>query len=259
MTSLRRGCDCLGRPVSAEAFERMLNRQLKQLSKVEGVTIDSQRWSDRNPKHRLYISNQVGDGDGHYANGKGHQQIEFTLRCKAVMDCDPRRRQNGEKYKLSDSKDIVISDIHHLVCCFPRGYPNDPIGWGLYFRGKIPLYPNIISFASKAGFPPPGVLRFSGNTSIQGVAEGIICIGAASSASGIAMHELILNLRSYLLMRDKKLFTHKDHGGNNDGGFDPSLLGHYNMNFDIIKRALDSYGGRKRLGSGKRKRRKLGS
>jgi hypothetical protein len=236
----------------------MLDRQLKQLAKVKGVTIDSQQWIDRNPKHQLYLPGHVGNGKGYYGNGKGHQQIEFTLRCKAVMDCDPRRRQDGKKYKLS-SKDIVISDIHHLVCCFPRGYPNDPIGWGLYFRGKIPLYPNIISFAKRAGVPPPGVLRFSGTPTFSGASEGIICIGAAASLSGTAMHELIGNLRSFLLMKEEKLFTHTTQQGNNDGGFDPALLHHYSMNYDTIKRALDSYSGRRRLGPAKRKRRKLGN
>jgi hypothetical protein len=163
--------------------------------------------------------------------------------------------------------DIVIKDKHELVCLFPRSFPFDPIGWGLYFKDSVatPSYPNITNLENRGGAL---FSRFSGLLAeMPGLKNGVICIGAASSDAGTSMHELVDNLRNYLLMAERKLFVIKSDGGNNDGGFDGRLLNHFGLNYDILKKAIDNYTGtnpsptpRRTLGGGggKPPRRKLG-
>ena len=247
--------------LSESAWNQILQRQLIQLAQCTGVKITSQGFVNGGNPHRIYHD---PSGDGNWKHGTGYQQIEFTMKCNAIMDCDPRKRGKRDRstYALN-SNDITVQGKHELVCLFPRSFPYDPIGWGLYFKGKCPFYPNIMNLRDAGGYH---VSRFSGEiVELQGMIDGVICIGAASSSTGTAMHELVDNLRSYLLMKERKLFVPTQHGGNNDGGFDGMLLAHFASNFDILKSAIDNYSGgtnskpRTKLGGGgKPPRRKLG-
>ena len=234
-----------------------------QLAQCPGVKITSQGFVNESNPHRIYHD---PSGDGGWKHGIGYQQIEFTLECNAIMDCDPRKRgktNSAPAYALK-ANDIKVQGKHELICLFPRSFPYDPIGWGLYFRGKSPQYPNIMNLKEGTG-GGYFVSRFSGDTyDLPGVIDGLICIGAASSSAATPIHQLVDNLRNYLLMKDQKLFTPTAQGGNNDGGFDTRLLAHYGMNYDILKKAIDNYSGttkKRRLGGGQQRRpprRKLG-
>ncbi len=249
--------------LSEAAWNAILARQLKQLAAVDGVTITAQGFVDSKPPHRLYTSH----GGGYYTHQNGFQQIEFELKCNAIMECDPRKRGNNDTspYPISPS-DIRVSDRHKLICFFPRSFPADPIGWGLFFPENTPFYPNIMNLQHQDGY---AVYRYNGQVVGFDAIDGIICIGAAASTTGTPMHELVLNLKSYLSMDDRKLFTHTSRGCNNDGGFDGLLLEHFSLNYDVLKSAIDNYTGgstpprpRTRLGGGgndKPARRRLGS
>mgnify|MGYP006162715081 CR=1 FL=1 len=249
---------------SESTWKLILDRQLKQLSMVDGVTITAQHFDSNNPPHKIY---NKGVPECHYMHGKGHQVIEFELECKAVMDCDPRKAgiTNIDPYKIQP-RDVKIHDRHSMVFCFPRSFPNDPIGWGFYFSepDKVPMYSNFTCTQEINGYP---FYKFSGTTLQTLFIPGIICIGAAGSDSARPMHELVENLKSYLLMEDKELFMHTSVGGNNDGGFDGRLLQHLHHNYDTLKSAIDNHQTRpspkptprRRLGGDKKPRRRLGS
>jgi hypothetical protein len=250
--------------VSQKAWDQILQRQLDNLSLCKGVTITRQGFVQGKNPHRIY-HDPTGTGDWKY--GEGYQQIEFTLECNAIMDCDPKKLGNGLAYPLKLSE-IKVQSKHKLVCLFPRSFPHDPIGWGLYFEELTPQYPNLMSL----DVDETGLVwsRFSRNPGAI-TRDGVICIGAASTGS-VAMHELVDNLRSYMLMEDPVLFKNIANGGNNDGGFDTGLLAHFSMNFTIMKNALENHTGRNtgqkrkklgskriKLGGNRPKRRKLGS
>ena len=242
--------------LSESAWNAILQRQLTQLAQCTGVTITQQGFVNAKNPHRIYHD---PSGDGNWKHGKGYQHIEFKLKCNAIMECDPRKRGNADRsaYRLKIS-DIKVQSEHDLICLFPRSFPHDPIGWGLYFKGKPPFYPNIMNLKDAGGYH---VSRFSGDiVNLPNIIDGVICIGAASSSTGAQMHELVDNLRSYLQMTDPVLFKPTSQGGNNDGGFDGMLLSHFALNYDILKQALQrSPSSKTRLGGDKPKRKRLGS
>jgi len=244
---------------SEDTWKRILDRQLKQLAMVDGVDITAHGFVNQNPDHTLWI----GKESLTYSHGVGFQQIEFTLNCKAIVDCDPRKAglSNTTPYRIQPN-DVKIREKHKMVFCFPRSFPHDSIGWGFYFEDSenVPMYSNLTCTQIMSGVM---VYKFKGEPLQRGLRPGIICIGAAGSSSARPMHELVENLKSYLLMEDKKLFRHTSHpaGGSNDGGFDYELLLHLQENYDVLKNAIDSHGPtqRRKLGGDKKPRRRLGS
>tara|TARA_B110001452_G_C15236385_1_gene428050 strand:- start:2362 stop:3099 length:738 start_codon:yes stop_codon:yes gene_type:complete len=243
---------------SEETWKRILDRQLNQLAMVDGVVITAQGFVNQNPAHTIYHNQNKT-----YTHGVGFQQIEFTLNCKAIVDCDPRKAGSNDDtpYRIQPT-DVEIREKHKMVFCFPRGFPHDSIGWGFYFEDseKVPMYSNLTCTQTTSGHV---FYKFNGRPLQRSLRPGIICIGAAGSKSARPMHELVVNLKSYLLMEDKKLFIHTEdpRGGNNDGGFDYELLLHLQENYDVLKNAIDNHGPkqRRKLGGDKKLRRRLGS
>ena len=232
--------------IDINTWRQIIERQVNQLEKVPGVSnVVRAGYVDDFPVFQIYAPPKA-----RYAQ-KGYEIIKFDLNCKAVMDCHPLGNASNKPYPLKLS-DIEIKDDHSIVIYFPRGFPTDSIGWGIFFESDIPMYSNFNCVNDSSFY------KFTGDSLPHSWGAGTICIGAASDDTGRPMHELVINLKSYMLMEEKKLFTHLSNGGNNDGGFEPPLLHHMEQNYSILKSALDSWEKRtpstqklRRLGGGK--------
>ncbi len=237
--------------VDLNNWKGILQRQISQLKNISGVENVRHTYVRGQPPFVVYNSSKP-----HYSE-PDYEYVEFTLRCKAVMDCHPQKSKT-EPYKISET-DVKISSEHELAILFPRGFPKDAIGWGFFFTKEVPMYNNFTCIGDDRFY------KFnSQNRCPDDWGKGIICIGAASSPTGTPMHELVLNLKSYLLMEQESHFVRQSMGGNNDGGFDPALMSHIGLNFKTIKQALDSWSDNpgpnkpRRLGNRNKKPRRLG-
>ena len=228
------------KPVSQKAWDQILQRQLDNLSLCKGVTITRQGFVQGKNPHRIY-HDPTGTGDWKY--GEGYQQIEFTLECNAIMDCDPKKLGNGLAYPLKLSV-IKVQSKHKLVCLFPRSFPHDPISWGLYFEELTPQYPNFMSQdVDETGLPWH---RFSRTPALI-TRDGVVAVELGIQPDAglddnrlpyTSMADLVNQLKTYLSLEDREMFVRFSQGGKNDGGFDTGLLAHFSMNFDVLKKAV---------------------
>jgi hypothetical protein len=222
-----------------KTWEKILDYQLKKLVEVEGLTLVSRSYINKKPDFTL------GVNGGWIHNG--YEEIEFKLKCPAIMDCNPSNKTSA--YKLNNNSRIITNNNHELTFMFPRGYPEDSVKWAFFFTSPPPMYPNIVNASIDSGLnvfnnnPPRG----------GGDMNGVICIGSATSDT--KMHALVNQLRGYLVMENETEFKLKGQDGTNDGGFDLDLMEHFTMNYEVLKKAV--YSNRRRLGE-KGKRRKLG-
>jgi hypothetical protein len=214
---------------SDKLWVSILQQQLHQLAQCTGVAITTHRFVNKlNPLHAHHSL------EGNWKHWTGYQQIEFTLECNAIMDCDPREKGNSDRLAYAlNSNDITVQGKHELVYLFPRSFPNGPFYWNVYFKENPPLYPHIMNLKDAGGYH---VSRFSGDIfNYPGVIDGIIDLGMVGDTSIAVQVDL---LRDYLLMKHRRSFIHASEGGSSDGGFDPMLAAHYVMNFDILKNAV---------------------
>jgi hypothetical protein len=225
--------------LAQKSWERILSHRLDELGKVKGIILTSRHYMNKYPDFTLGL-------DGGWKT-KGYEQINFELRCPAIMDCNPSKKEKA--YLLNASSSILVKNRHELTFLFPRGYPDDAVKWAFYFRSAPPMYPNIINVDIENAFnmfnksPPRG----------GGDWNGTICIGEATSDTSIA--RLAELLYDYLLLKHEPMFILKGRGGVNDGGFDLDLMEHFTTNYKVLKKALNPE--RRTLGD-TRKRRKLG-
>ena len=172
----------------------------------------------------------------------GYEDMDIQLNCPAIISTDPQTKRSPYRLSKMDLPLVKIQGKFNLKVYFPRGYPDDKIGWGIFFNEpihKIPSYPNISKRRSNtdplnffSDYPPLGSPQL----------DGMICLGVATQQADIS--SIFQDLVRYLLLDNKAQFTRKSQpGGLNDGGYDGGLLDHYTMNFANFKSLIDDFKG----------------
>ena len=214
-----------GPPLSDSLWKQTLEFQVSQLGSTEGVSdIRQQYYSGACP---------IPLGYNNKWKSNGYQLIQLSLNCPAIMDCNPRNKDEAYKMTTAELRNVKVRSKHTLSILFPRGYPDDEVFWGIYFHDPVPMYANI------ACLDETGSLNaFNREVPRGSPYKGTLCMAVSQATSDISA--IIRYLRTYLLLTDKANFIGEGEGGNNDGGFDTDLFKHMSLNYDGLKAKLNA-------------------
>ena len=229
----------LSTKLSDPLWKQILDKQIKNLKAIEEVS---------NLSH-AYVNQQspIPLGYGRTWQHIGFQRIVMDLNCCAVMDCNPRKKQTKYSINPLEEREIKVSKNHKLEIMFPRGYPHDEVFWGVFFHGDVPMYPNIAKLDGN------GLNVFNKDVPLGGPYVGTLCMGIDEASNDISA--IVRSLISYLQFQDKAQHTPISDGGRNDKGFDHPLADHVLLNFEILKKAVQTCGsGNNAIDFGKKKK-----
>jgi hypothetical protein len=166
----------------------------------------------------------------------GYWYLEFHIDIPAIMD-----------------KDGTVKVGHTVGIYWPRGYPDDPVGWAWHFQEPHPYHPNVMF-----GDPIPGTNATMG-TEGQPYPQipGAICINSANS--GASFRQMWDDLRDMMSVEDRNILiwsdkdkwagngAHKLHwnefGGLQTGPFSNEALRVWQENYDEFRRGLENPSG----------------
>jgi hypothetical protein len=191
-------------------------------------------WTGNGPIVRKPIPN------GYLAWGRprvhvGYWYLEFHIDLPAIMD-----------------KEGTVKVGHDIGFYLPRGYPDDPVGWGWHFQEPHPYHPNVM-FGDQI---PGSNITLGTEGQCYNQIPGSICINSANSAASFRQMwkdlEGMLSVkdRSVLVWSDKDQWesygSHKLHwnefGGLQTGPFSNEALRVWQENYDEFRRRLENPG-----------------
>ena len=189
--------------LSDSLWKQILDKQIRNLNSIQEISNIDHGYANQPPPIPL--------GYGRTWKHIGFERIVMDLNCCAVMDCNPRKKQDKYIINPSEERNIKVSKKHKLEIMFPRGYPHDEVFWGVFFHGEVPMYPNIAKLDGN------GLTAFSKDTPLGGPHVGTLCIGIDEASNDISA--IVKGL--------------------NDKGFDHPLADHILMNFEVLKKAVE--------------------
>ena len=213
----------MGAMLSDSLWKQILDKQIRNLNSIQEISNIDHGYENK--------PSPIPLGYGRTWKHIGFERIVMDLNCCAVMDCNPRKKQDKYIINPSEERNIKVSKKHKLEIMFPRGYPHDEVFWGVFFHGEVPMYPNIAKLDGN------GLTAFSKDTPLGGPHVGTLCMGIDEASNDISA--IVKSLISYLKFQDKDQHTPISAGGRNDKGFDHPLADHMLMNFEVLKKAVE--------------------
>ena len=251
-------------PHDKVVWERMVARQITNLKKIPGVTIDDHRYIPDPAPYRIY-QHEGPNGTTGYSL-PGYQLIQLQINVPAIMDCRASTVQKVA-HNLSSTRQVQVSSNHTIQLLMPRTFNLDPIGWGIRFISEPPMYPNIV--CATLDNNNMSLLKFSQRAhQMAELLPGLVCIGASQDRSNPTLpYVLISDLKNYLDLSDPARWKGVGRGGVNDYGFEKNLFDHMSQNYAILRKAIEEHSAgqhlnphiqRRKLGGDRSERRKLG-